>query len=308
MKLHEENNLVILEDTQNFDARAIFTCGQAFRWYEEKDGSFTTVHLGRVLNVLNEDNRVVFKGTNLEEFKEIWVDYFDLNTNYKEIRKTLSGNEILVNAMEYGKGIRILNQNHFEMLISFIISANNMIPRIKKSIEVISMRYGKFICEDEIKKYKEYLSLQCDSALRNVVRIYPYDVSSNIDTTGDGIADDGSLRGSSEIVAQRIKEEIQEKVQEAGLEIVDARITYLAYAPEIASVMLQRQQAAAIIDARKMIVDGAVGMVEMALDRLKENNVVDLDDERKAQMVSNLLVVLCGNKDAQPIVNSGSLY
>lgn len=159
-----------------------------------------------------------------------------------------------------------------------------------------------------VDNYKEYLSLQCDSALRNVVRIYPYDVSSNIDTTGDGIADDGSLRGSSEIVAQRIKEEIQEKVQEAGLEIVDARITYLAYAPEIASVMLQRQQAAAIIDARKMIVDGAVGMVEMALDRLKENNVVDLDDERKAQMVSNLLVVLCGNKDAQPIVNSGSLY
>lgn len=159
-----------------------------------------------------------------------------------------------------------------------------------------------------VDNYKEYLSLQCDSALRNVVRIYPYDVSSNIDTTGDGIADDGSLRGSSEIVAQRIKEEIQEKVQEAGLEIIDARITYLAYAPEIASVMLQRQQAAAIIDARKMIVDGAVGMVEMALDRLKENNVVDLDDERKAQMVSNLLVVLCGNKDAQPVVNSGSLY
>ena len=159
-----------------------------------------------------------------------------------------------------------------------------------------------------VDNYKEYLSLQCDSALRNVVRIYPYDVSNNVDTTGDGIADDGSLRGSSEIVAQRIKEEIQEKVKEAGLEIIDARITYLAYAPEIASVMLQRQQAAAIIDARKMIVDGAVGMVEMALDRLKENNVVDLDDERKAQMVSNLLVVLCGNKDAQPIVNSGSLY
>lgn len=159
-----------------------------------------------------------------------------------------------------------------------------------------------------VDNYKEYLSLQCDSALRNVVRIYPYDVSNNVDTTGDGVADDGSLRGSSEVVAKRIKEEIQEKVKEAGLEIVDARITYLAYAPEIASVMLQRQQASAIIDARKMIVDGAVGMVEMALARLKENNVVDLDDERKAQMVSNLLVVLCGNKDAQPVVNSGSIY
>lgn len=160
MKLYEENNLVILEDVENFDARAIFTCGQAFRWYEEKDGSFTTVHLGRVLNVLNEDNRVVFKGTNLEEFKKIWLDYFDLNTNYKEIRKTLSSNEILLNAMEYGKGIRILNQNHFEMLISFIISANNMIPRIKKSIEVISMRYGKFICEDENRKYYSFPTVE----------------------------------------------------------------------------------------------------------------------------------------------------
>ena len=92
------------------------------------------------------------------------------------------------------------------------------------------------------------------------------------------------------------------------LEIIEARITYLAYAPEIAAVMLQRQQASAIIDARKMIVDGAVGMVEMALERLNENNVVELDEERKAAMVSNLLVVLCGNHDAQPVVNSGSLY
>ena len=159
-----------------------------------------------------------------------------------------------------------------------------------------------------VDNYKEYLSLQCDSALRNVVRIYPYDATENVDTTGDGQADDGSLRGSSEIVAERIRQEIQDKVAEAGLEIIEARITYLAYAPEIAAVMLQRQQASAIIDARKMIVDGAVGMVEMALKRLSENEVVELDDERKAAMVSNLLVVLCGNKDAQPIVNSGSLY
>lgn len=159
-----------------------------------------------------------------------------------------------------------------------------------------------------VDNYKEYLSLQCDSALRNIVRIYPYDVAPNVDTTGDGVADEGSLRGSSEIVAGRIRDEIQQKVAEAGLEIIEARITYLAYAPEIAAVMLQRQQASAIIDARKMIVDGAVGMVEMALERLNENNVVELDEERKAAMVSNLLVVLCGNHDAQPIVNSGSLY
>ena len=159
-----------------------------------------------------------------------------------------------------------------------------------------------------VDNYKAFLSLQCDSALRNIVRLYPYDAAPGVDTTGDGVADDGSLRGSSEVVACRIKEEIQSRVEDAGLEIVDARITYLAYAPEIAAVMLQRQQASAIVDARKLIVDGAVGMVEMALERLNENHVVDLDEERKAAMVSNLLVVLCGNKDAQPIVNSGSLY
>jgi hypothetical protein len=144
--------------------------------------------------------------------------------------------------------------------------------------------------------------------VRNIVRIYPYDVAEGIDTTGDGEPDEGSLRGSSAVVAERIRKEIQEKVQNAGLEILEARITYLAYAPEIAAVMLQRQQASAIIDARKMIVDGAVGMVEMALEKLNENDIVQLDEERKAAMVSNLLVVLCGNRDAQPIVNSGSLY
>ena len=160
----------------------------------------------------------------------------------------------------------------------------------------------------DVDNFKEYLSLQCDSALRNIVRLYPYDVAPNVDTTGDGVADDGSLRGSSELVAERIRQEIQQRVDAAGIEVIEARITYLAYATEIAAVMLQRQQASAIIDARKMIVDGAVGMVEMALERLSENNVVALDDERKAAMVSNLLVVLCGNRDAQPIVNSGSLY
>ena len=159
-----------------------------------------------------------------------------------------------------------------------------------------------------VDNFKEYLSLQCDSAVRNIVRIYPYDIAPGIDTTGDGEPDEGSLRGSSALVAERIRQEIQGKVEEAGLEILEARITYLAYAPEIAAVMLQRQQASAIIDARKMIVDGAVGMVEMALEKLNEKDIVRLDEERKAAMVSNLLVVLCGSKDAQPIVNSGSLY
>lgn len=160
----------------------------------------------------------------------------------------------------------------------------------------------------EVDNFKEYLSLQADSAVRSIVKIYPYDVAPGIDTTGDGLADEGSLRGSTNIVAERIRQEIQNRVEEAGLEVIEARITYLAYAQEIAAAMLQRQQASAIIDARKMIVDGAVGMVEMAIDKLNENGVVELDEERKAAMVSNLLVVLVGSKDAQPIVNSGSLY
>lgn len=151
-----------------------------------------------------------------------------------------------------------------------------------------------------VDNYVEYLSIQCDSALRNIVRLYPYDASSE--------DNEKSLRGSSQEIAEKIKAEIQSKVEIAGLEIVEARITHLAYAPEIAAVMLQRQQASAIIDARQMIVEGAVGMVEMALSKLNENDVVHLDEERKAAMVSNLLVVLCGNKDAQPIVNSGSIY
>lgn len=160
----------------------------------------------------------------------------------------------------------------------------------------------------QVDNYMEYLSLQCDTAVRDIVKIYPYDIAQNVDTTGDGKADDGSLRGSTVVVAERIRKQIQDKVAVAGLEIVEARITYLAYAPEIASVMLQRQQASAVVDARKMIVDGAVGMVEMALEQLKNDGVVDLDEERKAAMVSNLMVVLCGNHDAQPVINSGSLY
>lgn len=155
-----------------------------------------------------------------------------------------------------------------------------------------------------VDNYIEFLSIQCDSALRNIVRMYPYDVASD----GEGDGDEKSLRGSSQEIAGKIRAEIQEKVELAGLEVLEARITYLAYAPEIAAAMLQRQQASAIIDARKMIVDGAVGMVEMALTKLNENDIVTLDDERKAAMVSNLLVVLCGNRDAQPIVNSGSIY
>ena len=151
-----------------------------------------------------------------------------------------------------------------------------------------------------VENYKNYLSIQCDAIIRNTARMYPYDTSEK--------GDEKSLRGSSQEIAEIMCKELQEKVENAGIKILEVRITHLAYAPEIASAMLQRQQAAAIIDARQKIVEGAVGMVEMALDKLNENDIVELDEERKAAMVSNLLVVLCGNKDAQPIINSGSLY
>ncbi|MGN0649550.1 MAG: SPFH domain-containing protein [Oscillospiraceae bacterium] len=150
-----------------------------------------------------------------------------------------------------------------------------------------------------VENYESFLSTQADSTLRDVVRCYPYDSTDS---------DEMTLRGSAQEVCKQLVGELQQRVELAGLEIIEARITHLAYAPEIAAAMLQRQQATAIIEARQKIVDGAVGMVEMALTKLSESNVCELDEERKAQMVSNLLVVLCGNKDAQPIVNSGSIY
>jgi len=156
-----------------------------------------------------------------------------------------------------------------------------------------------------VENYKEYLSIQTDSTIRNVTRLYPYDVFDEEDN--DNIREK-TLRGSAIEIAETMKAELHKRVEGAGLVIEDVRITHLAYAEEIAAAMLQRQQAAAIIAARTKIVDGAVGMVKMAIDKLGEDEIVLLDEERKAAMVSNLLVVLCGNRDAQPIVNSGSIY
>ena len=150
-----------------------------------------------------------------------------------------------------------------------------------------------------VENYNNFLSIQCDSTIRNIARLYPYD---DIDDN------EKTLRGSSQEIADRMKEELQTRVADAGIEVIEVRITHLSYSEEIAAAMLQRQQAVAIIAARKKIVEGAVSMVEMAIDQLSENQIVNLDDERKAQMVSNLMVVLCGNKEAQPIVNSGSIY
>lgn len=152
-----------------------------------------------------------------------------------------------------------------------------------------------------VENYKTFLSIQCDSTIRNIARLYPYD-------SMEEDSDEKTLRGSSQEIAASMKTELQQRVNEAGLEIQEVRITHLSYAEEIAAAMLQRQQAVAIIAARQKIVEGAVSMVKMAIDQLGEEEVVVLDEERKAAMVSNLLVVLCGNKDAQPIVNSGSIY
>lgn len=150
-----------------------------------------------------------------------------------------------------------------------------------------------------VDNYVDFISIQSDAAIRNIARQYPYDIA---DEEGEK-----SLRGSSQEIAQVLCDDLQKRVEIAGIEVVEARISHLAYSQEIAAAMLQRQQAKAVVDARKTIVDGAVGMVELALEKLNVGGMVTLDEERKAQMVCNLMVVLCANKDAQPIVNSGSI-
>jgi hypothetical protein len=151
----------------------------------------------------------------------------------------------------------------------------------------------------EVDDYENYVHVQSESALRNMATSYPYDAHDDTQL---------SLRGHTQSIADHLRKEIQERLLKAGVEVIEARISHLAYAPEIAAAMLQRQQAGAIIAARQRIVDGAVGMVELALDRLARNNIVDLDEERKAAMVSNLLVVLCSERSTQPIVNAGTLH
>jgi regulator of protease activity HflC (stomatin/prohibitin superfamily) len=151
----------------------------------------------------------------------------------------------------------------------------------------------------EVENYEHYVTVQSEAAVRNLATHYPYDAHE---------ADDVSLRGSTDLIAKALKQEVQERLDKAGVRVIEARISHLAYAPEIASAMLRRQQAGAIIAARQKIVEGAVGMVEMALDLLSRSASVHLDEERKAAMVSNLLVVLCGDKEAQPVVNTGTIY
>jgi hypothetical protein len=151
----------------------------------------------------------------------------------------------------------------------------------------------------EVNDYEHFVHVQTESAVRVLATSFPYDAHEEGEL---------SLRGSAAEVSQRLGQEIQERLATAGVQVIEARISHLAYAPEIANAMLRRQQATAIISARQKIVEGAVGLVEMALDQLSAKKVVTLDEERKATMVSNLLVVLCGDRDAQPVVNTGTLY
>ncbi len=151
----------------------------------------------------------------------------------------------------------------------------------------------------EVDDYQHYVHVQSEAALRNLATSYPYDTHED---------DKMSLRGNTADIAEHLKIEIQARLEKAGVRVIEARISHLAYAPEIASAMLQRQQAGAVIAARTLIVEGAVGMVEMALDKLSKQNIIELDEERKATMVSNLLVVLCSDRGTQPVVNTGSLY
>jgi regulator of protease activity HflC (stomatin/prohibitin superfamily) len=151
----------------------------------------------------------------------------------------------------------------------------------------------------EVDDYESFVQIQSEAALRNMATSYPYEAH------GDG---EIALRSHPQEIAEKLREEVQDRLDKAGVEVIEARISHLAYAQEIASAMLKRQQAQAIVAARTQIVDGAVGMVKMALDQLKDQGVVDLDEERKANMVSNLLVVLCGEENARPVLNAGSLY
>jgi len=151
----------------------------------------------------------------------------------------------------------------------------------------------------EVDNFEEFVQIQSESALRNLSTTFPYEPHE-----GEGVA----LRSHPAEIAQALREEIQDRLETAGVTVIEARISHLAYAPEIANAMLRRQQASAIIAARKQLVAGAVGMVQMALDELKKGNIVELDEERKATMVSNLLVVLCGEESAKPVLNTGSLY
>lgn len=205
--------------------------------------------------------------------------------------------------------IEPVNKKVSTKLTTFANPAQKVNDKLGNPVEVSAIVVWKVVNATKavisVDNYQQFLSDQADSAIRNIARLYPYDV---IDDNPDDGIDEKTLRGSATEIANQMKGELAKKTEVAGIEILEVRLNQIAYATEIAAAMLQRQQAIAIIAARKKIVEGAVSMVEMALEQLKKDGVVDLDEERKAAMVSNLLVVLCGNKEANPVVNTGSIY
>lgn len=215
-------------------------------------------------------------------------------------------------AAKNNQGIIIKVPKKISTKISTFVNGNQKVnDKLGNPIDVSAIVVWKVVDATKavinVDNYIEYLSNQTDSTIRNVARLYPYDLFSDDDESNDD-SDEMTLRGSAVKIAEEMRDELSKRVRDAGIEIMDVRLNQIAYATEIAAAMLQRQQATAVIAARKKIVEGAVSMVELALEKLKQDGVVDLDEERKAQMVSNLLVVLCGSKEANPVLNTGSIY
>ncbi len=220
-------------------------------------------------------------------------------TNLKNNPNTLQGNESQT-------------KSKVSLKIQTFVNGNQKVnDRLGNPIEVSAIVMWRVVNATKavlnVEYYYDYLSNQTDSTIRNVARLYPYDIIDD-DDEDDTEKGEKTLRGSSSLIAEEMRRELSKRVEDAGLEIIEVRLNQIAYAPEIAAAMLQRQQAIAVIAARRKIVEGAVSMVKMALDELKDEGVVDLDEERKANMVSNLLVVLCSSREASPVLNTGSLY
>lgn len=240
--------------------------------------NFILVLPGLIINNPNESKVLTLFGKYQGTVKTdgfFWVNPFTVKKKVSLKARNLNGGQIKVND-KLGNPIEI---------------AAVVVWQIKETAKAM------FAVED----YQQYVSIQSEAAVRHLANIFPYDNFEDQEATT-------TLKDGAETVSALLESELSERLSRAGIEVIEARISHLAYAQEIASAMLQVQQATAVIAARKLIVEGAVGMVEMALERLSEKNIVELDEERKASMVSNLLVVLCGDRNAQPVINTGTLY
>jgi len=252
---------------------------------------FAFLSAGYFLNEPNEVRVMIFFGKYKGTMKE--NGFFWANPFYLKKRLVIRARNLDV------EPIKVNDKKGNPVMIGLIL-----VWRIKDTYKVMFDIDNKTDAQSKMNErmnsYQQFVAIQSDAALRNIAGLYAYD--------NNEIDDDITLRSGGEQVNDRLEMELNKRLDLAGIEIVEARINYLAYAPEIAAVMLRRQQASAIISAREKIVEGAVGMVKMALDKLSEEKIVELDDDKKAAMVSNLLVVLCSDEQAQPVVNAGTLH